>query len=152
MVDQERIVFEFLECLRRLDNHIDRDAHAIQVAVELHCELAPVGDPPLDDADIVVALLFVVPAGAGAEEDDPVGVGRPGDDLHDLFDRCLFCCRLFCPHLLSRQMLLFPDVLFPAGCLMVVHWRWMKKLFSGWLDNCVLLRRQPFLITSEFVA
>jgi len=61
VVYHERIVREFPECLRSFDNNIDRHTDPIQISIEFHCEFPTVFNPPLDDADIIVALMRLRP-------------------------------------------------------------------------------------------
>lgn len=61
MVNHKGVVYKFIECLRCLDNNIDWYADPLQVAIEFHCEVPAVFNPPLDDADIIVALVCLRP-------------------------------------------------------------------------------------------
>jgi len=89
MINEEGISFEFLKCVGRLNNNIDRGPDTIKIAIELHCKITPPADPPLDYADVIIALLFIILASPGTKKDDAVGIGSLRDDLNDPLERGL---------------------------------------------------------------
>lgn len=89
MVNEEGIIPEFFIHLGGLYDNIYCCADPVQIAIELHREIAPPGNPVFDHTDIKVALFFVIPPGPGTKKDDAIGIGSTRDDLNNSLERGL---------------------------------------------------------------
>ena len=89
MVDQERVILDLLEHLRGLNDKFNRDTDPVQVPVELHCQLPAPADAVLENTYVVIGRFFIVLAGTGSKQDNPVRIGRPRNNLNNFIQRCL---------------------------------------------------------------